>query len=62
MKKIIILDFETGETIIAGFDTNMYKEDDITEFFDALNDVHDLALSESNCQWMIVKELNLKML
>jgi hypothetical protein len=63
MKKIIILDFETGDIIIADFDTNIYDENqNITEFFDALGEVHKLELSESNCQWMIVNSLNLKVL
>lgn len=60
MKKIIILDFEKGEVHIFNFDRNIFKEDDIQYYFDVLNDNFNLHLTESNCQWMIVDNLNLK--
>ena len=60
MKKIIILDFSTTDVHIFDFDENCYSNDDIVQFFEDENEVHDLNLSESNCQWMITGQLNLQ--
>lgn len=51
---IIILNFATGKVIITEYDSYIYE--DVDEFFEILNETHDLDLSESNCQWMITKE------
>lgn len=59
MKKIIILDFETGEVHISDFDSNIYNELEIYDFFEKLNGMKDTDLSENNCQWMIVDKLQL---
>lgn len=51
---IIILNFSTGKVIIAEYNSCIVE--DVQEFFEVMNEKHDLDLSESNCQWMITKE------
>ena len=53
-EKIIILDYSTGKTYIAEYDNNIFEN--IQDFFDTLNDYHNLNLKESQCSWMIVKD------
>lgn len=51
MKKIIILDFETGEVHIYNYSD---KEDSDEDF------LRSIGHSPSNCQWMIVPDLKLQ--
>ncbi len=53
MSKIIILDFTFAETHIFNYDENIWENAE--EFIANHTD-----LDISNCNWMIVKELNLK--
>ena len=57
-KKIIILDFATTETHVFDYDEGTFE--DFYDFIEAVNEEFDLHLSESNCEWMIVKELNIQ--
>lgn len=52
MSKIIILNFETGEVLITDYDNN--KWDDVEQF------INSIMMNDTNCQWMIVDELNIK--
>lgn len=58
---IIITIYETGEVIISEYDScvvNSYEE-----YYDILNEEHDLNITENNSNCMIVKgELNIKLL
>lgn len=58
IKKIIILDFETAEIHIFDFDDAIFE--DFNDFAESINEEFGLNLSESNCEWMIVKELNIQ--
>lgn len=58
---IIINCYKTGETYISEYDSNIV--DSYEEYYDILNEEHDLNLSENNCHCMIVQdELNIKFL
>jgi len=52
MKKIIILDFESGKVLIKSYDSLFWENDE--DF------LIDLGLRPKNCEWMIVDELKLK--
>ncbi len=58
MKKIIILDFESGEVHVFNYDSNIFE--DFSDFVIVINEEHDLNLREKNCQWMIVDDLNIQ--
>ena len=60
MKKIIILDFSEGETIILDYDHNVYSSLHIQDFLDEVNNNYDYDLKEGNCEWMIVDALSIK--
>lgn len=60
IKKIIILDFSTAEVHVFTFDENIYSNDEIVDFFDAMNEEGDYGFKESQCQWMITNELKLE--
>lgn len=60
IKKIIILDFNSTVTHIFDFNENIYNNEEIQDFLDAINSEYDLYLKESECQWMITDELKLK--
>ncbi len=53
MSKIIILDFSLAETHIFSYDENIWENGE--EFIECETD-----LDLSNCQYMIVKELNIR--
>ena len=55
--KIIILDYESGETYI--FD---YHYDDIQDCLDTVNIESDLNLRESQINWMIMDKLKINIL
>jgi hypothetical protein len=57
MKKIIILDFSTGEVHIFPYDENIWEDGE--DFIVDENENGSIALSLSNCQWMIVDNLNI---
>ena len=62
MEKIIVLDFSSPDVYIFDFDSTIYSNDNIEDFFDMINDKHDLNLREQDCQWMINKELTINAL
>lgn len=55
MKKIIILDFETGEVYVYPYDENITEG--YEEYYELLNEKFDTNFSDSNCQCMIVDDL-----
>jgi hypothetical protein len=58
MKKIIILDFSTAEVHVFPYDENVWT--DAEDFITDENENGSIALSLSNCQWMIVDDLNIQ--
>lgn len=57
MQKIIVLDFTTSEVHVFPYDINIYEE--IEDFIE--EQVSNQLISKvSNCQWMVVEELILK--
>ena len=52
MKKIIILDFQDGQVMITSINTEVW--DDVEDF------IISIGWDPSNCQWMLVDKLNLK--
>lgn len=60
--QITVLDFSSGNVYVIPFDNNIYSNDNIQDFFDAVNEQHDLNLKESNCQWMIYKKTTITFL
>jgi len=57
-KKIIILDFSTTEVHVFPYDKNVW--DGGEDFIEDENENGDIALSLSNCQWMIVDDLKIE--
>ena len=54
IKKIIILDYSTGEVLIKDYDENIWNcAEDMT-------DEDGNLIIHSDCDWMVVDELNLK--
>jgi hypothetical protein len=53
MKKIIILDFTTGEAHVYPYDENVWE--DCIEFIEC----DEVGLNSNNCQWMTTDNLNL---
>ena len=54
IKKIIILDYSTGEVLIKDYDENIWDcAEDMTDEYGNL-------ILHSDCHWMIVDKLNLK--
>jgi len=49
-----------GRTHVFDFDNNIFGNNDIQDFFDAVSEKHQLDLREKNCQWMIVDELKIE--
>ena len=58
MKKIIILDFSTAEVHVFPYDVNVWENAE--DFFIGLAETTGHYFTESNCQWMIVDELNIQ--
>ena len=56
MKKIIILDFGSGEVLVYPYDENVW--DDCIEFLES----EEIKLDSNNCQWMVVDELQIKIM
>lgn len=59
MEKIIVLDFSSPDVYVFDFDSNIYSNDNIQDFFDVINDKYNLYLREQDCQWMINKQLTI---
>jgi hypothetical protein len=57
--KIIILDFSTAETFVFDYDENIYK--DTSDFFES-EGIKELQIRETDCQYMVVEELNIQIL
>lgn len=55
--KVIVLDFTDGSVQVFDYDQNIYE--DVDEFIQYLEEGGFISGS-SNCQWMAVKELNIK--
>lgn len=51
IKKIIILDYSTGEVYIKNYDPNIWE--------DSENFLLEHGFKESDCHWMIVDKLNI---
>ncbi len=51
MKKVIILDFESGSVLVSDYDP-IYE--DFTDFIIDFNEKNNMKLRESNLQWMII--------
>jgi hypothetical protein len=58
MKKIIILDFSTAEVHVFPYDDNVWSDGE--DFITDENENGSIALSLSNCQFMIVDDLNIQ--
>lgn len=56
MKKIIILDFESGEVLVYPYDENIWE--DAEDFMSS----EEVDINHNNCQWMIVDELQIKIM
>ena len=54
IKKIIILDYSTGEVLIKDYDENIW------DYAEDMTDEDGNLILHSDCNWMIVDELNLK--
>ena len=54
MKKIIILRFSTSEVLVYPYDENIWEDGE-----DFMNS-EEIDIDYSNCQWMIVDELNIQ--
>lgn len=59
MSKIIVLDNSTGSVHVFPFDKNVYDTEDLSEFYDHVNEFFQLSLSDSECSWMIVLDLKI---
>lgn len=56
-KYIVITDYSKPGVYITEFDTNIFDvNDNIQDFYDVLNEVHDTHLKESQCTYMIADE------
>jgi len=52
MRKIIILNFESGEVIIRNYPNDL---EDSQDWFDS--EYNDLDIRASDCEWMVVENL-----
>lgn len=57
MKKIIILDFTTGDVHIFNYDSNIYE--DFSDFIEFINKEYGLSLKENQCNYMVVDKINM---
>lgn len=57
MELIAIMNYSRGEVYISQINWEIYEE--IQQFFDYLNEKHDLNISEENSYWMTSKELEI---
>ena len=57
---LVVLDFEIGDVQIIPYDSNAY--DDVEDFAVKLEDEMGIALNLSNSQWMVTKNLNIKII
>lgn len=61
MKKIIILDLSTTSVHVFNYDSNIFDANVIVDFFDYINNNYeDINLKESQCSWMIVDTVDIK--
>lgn len=60
MEKIIILDNNSMAVHVFPFDTNIYDTEDMYQFYDDINDKYSLNLKDSECSWMLVKNLKIE--
>lgn len=58
MKKIIILDYATATVIVFTYDSTIYNSGE--EFIITMNEIGIMNTLHSNCHWMIVDSLNIK--
>jgi hypothetical protein len=56
--KIIILDFSTAEVHVFPYDKNVWSDPE--DFIEDMNENGPVALSLSNCQYMIVDNLQIQ--
>jgi len=57
LELIVIMNYDRGEVYVTHIDFSKYE--DIQQFFDELNEKHELNISESNSYWMSAKELQI---
>lgn len=57
---LVVLDFEIGDVQIIPYDSNAC--DDVEDFAVKLEDEMGIALNLSNSQWMVTKNLNIKII
>ncbi len=63
--QIIILDYSVGMiymTEVENHKAETITNDNITDFYDYLNEKYDLSLKESQCSYMIGKNLDIEFL
>ena len=59
MSKIVILDFTGAQVFVADYPNSSEGSENFTDgedFIDFLSTEHDLGISSSNCQWLIIPE------
>lgn len=57
-KKIIILDYTLARVYVFKYDENCYEDGE--HFINEMIEEGELETSASNCNWMIVSELNIE--
>ena len=57
---ITILDGATGDIFITEYDANLV--DQIEDYFDLINEEHELDLHPGECNWMVTEETNIRIL
>lgn len=57
LKKIIVLDYNSGNVYTFDFATDVFDPNDMAEFFEFVNETFELELQEDKCKWMIVDKL-----
>ena len=55
-RKIIILDYTTGNVYISNYDENVYG-DDFELFLEDYNNEHKLELKHNNCYYMTTEKM-----
>jgi hypothetical protein len=57
---LVVLDFEIGDVQIIPYDSSAYE--DVEEFAEKLEDEMGISLNLSNSQYMVTKNLNIKII
>ena len=62
MKKIIVLDSNSGKSYVFDFDVDSFNFSNMQEFFDEVHMAYGLGLIMKDCQWMITDKINIEIL